>query len=128
MDPFRHRVFVYGSLLRGLYNHHWLGAAIFEGSATTQPEFCMVKLGRYPGLLAGRSTIVGEVYRVDDAGLARLDELEAAPKLYQRKLRELADGSHAWIYELSEPALYKDCDIVENGDWSVVDPDEAIKR
>ncbi len=115
--PESHRVFVYGSLLRGMYNHHRLSAASFECEARTPPRYAMLHLGRYPGLVAGRESVRGEVYRIDDAGLRCLDLLESAPEFYRRELRELADGSLAWLYELANPELYGDCPVVEGGNW-----------
>lgn len=73
------RVFVYGTLKRGLSNARYLAGQRFLGEARTQPIYRMVSLGSYPGLFRstenGRS-IVGEVWEVDAACLARLDVLE----------------------------------------------------
>ena len=48
----------------------------------------------------GTARIRGEVYLVDDAGLAALDRLEQNGIRYQRAEIALNDGTMAWIYFL----------------------------
>ncbi len=61
----------------------------------------MVDLGDYPAVLDDAvSEIVGEVWEVDQASLARLDELEGYPRLYTRRVVELRSGNNAWMYIL----------------------------
>ena len=91
-------VFVYGTLRRDEANHHLLSDAEFCGKHLTRPSYRMLHLGTYPGVVAGGSTAIeGEVYRVDQKGLAHLDRLEAYPRLYTRKLIPTPWG-RAWIY------------------------------
>jgi gamma-glutamylcyclotransferase (GGCT)/AIG2-like uncharacterized protein YtfP len=67
------RLFVYGTLRRGEANHHRLAQATFLGEARTRPEFRLVDLGRFPGLLPGGSTaVVGEVYDVPEEDIPRI--------------------------------------------------------
>lgn len=82
-------IFVYGTLKRGCKNHAWLKGQQFLGPARTAPGYRLISLGSYPGMvpwtedLAG---ITGEVWSVDAAGLARLDELEGLDeRLYTRE-------------------------------------------
>jgi gamma-glutamylcyclotransferase (GGCT)/AIG2-like uncharacterized protein YtfP len=110
-----HRVFVYGTLLRGEVNHHLLHGARFLGEHRTEPRFTLLALGAYPGLVAGGDTpVFGEVYAVDAAGLLRLDQLEDYPRLYDRRLIPTTHGS-AWVY------LYRggrrDRQRLADGDW-----------
>jgi gamma-glutamylcyclotransferase (GGCT)/AIG2-like uncharacterized protein YtfP len=114
-----HRVFVYGTLLRGQVNHGLLARAQFGarflGSHRTEPRFTLFLLGAYPGLVAGGSTaVLGEVYRVNDAGLRALDRLEDFPRLYDRTLVQTPYG-RAWVY------LYRggvgDRPVIASGDW-----------
>jgi gamma-glutamylcyclotransferase (GGCT)/AIG2-like uncharacterized protein YtfP len=113
-------VFVYGTLLAGESNHRVLGDSECLGRAVTRPGFRFVDCGYYPAALTdGETAIVGEVYRVNEVTLERLDYLESVPRLYDRKLIELADGSVAWIYLLN-PAGYlagRDLPGIPGGDW-----------
>jgi gamma-glutamylaminecyclotransferase len=73
------KIFVYGTLKRGLSNAHWLEGQRFLAEARTEPCYRMVDCGGYPGMFAVESegvSIVGEIWEVDDAGKARLDVLE----------------------------------------------------
>lgn len=73
-----HKVFVYGSLLSGFYNHSVLGDSVLLGTAKSPKGFAMLDLGYFPGVIKDDSSkgVVGEVYEVDDAVLSRLDRLE----------------------------------------------------
>jgi gamma-glutamylaminecyclotransferase len=73
------RVFVYGTLKRGGSNHDWLRGQRFIAEVRTQPRFRLFDLGGYPGMvedLQNGLAVEGEVWEVDDAALAGLDELE----------------------------------------------------
>ncbi|MBN8981573.1 MAG: gamma-glutamylcyclotransferase [Rhizobiales bacterium] len=82
-----HRVFVYGTLKRGLRNHHFLDGARFVGEAHTLAGYCMLD-GGFPVLRDigdGAKQIAGEVYDVDDETLSRLDDLESVDSgMYDR--------------------------------------------
>jgi gamma-glutamylaminecyclotransferase len=81
-------VFVYGTLKRAKENHQALAGQRFVGEARTEPAFRLYLLDGYPGMVAagsGGRSIEGEIWEVDSAGLARLDELEGtAAGLYAR--------------------------------------------
>jgi gamma-glutamylaminecyclotransferase len=80
-------IFVYGTLKRGGSNHRFLGGQRFVGTARTEPAFRLYQLDGYPGMVGapGGLSIEGEIWEVDDAALARLDELEGtAVGLYRR--------------------------------------------
>lgn len=73
------RVFVYGTLKRGLTNHGHMAGQRFLGEARTAPRYRMVDCGGYPGMFAvaeGGLSILGEVWEVDAACRHRLDLLE----------------------------------------------------
>lgn len=111
----QHRVFVYGTLLRGEVNHGLLADAAFVGVHRTEPRFTLLLLGPFPGLIPGGSTAVsGEVYRVDQAGLRTLDRLEDYPRLYGRRLIATPYG-RAWFYLYRGPV--KDRPLIVSGDW-----------
>ncbi|CAG0912004.1 unnamed protein product, partial [Cyprideis torosa] len=58
----KHRVFVYGTLRSGQANHYLLSTSVFLGEYRTLARYSMRDLGAYPGVVAGRTAIVGEVY------------------------------------------------------------------
>jgi gamma-glutamylaminecyclotransferase len=117
----RHRVFVYGTLLRGEVNHHLLAGAQFLGPHHTEACYTLYNLGAYPGLSrGGRSAIAGEVYRVGDAALNQLDRLEECPRLYDRVLIPSPYG-RAWIYIYR--GRLKDRPVIPSGDWRTVTAD-----
>ncbi len=94
-------LFVYGTLRRGQANHGLLADSQFARAAATRAAFQLVELGRYPGMVAGSRSVLGEVWLVDASTLARLDELEGHPHLYERGLVQLHDGVpvEAYIYK-----------------------------
>ena len=95
----QHRLFVYGTLMKGEHHHDVLKEARFVGLSETRPEYELVQIDYYPALIPGGSLrIIGELYEVDDALLARLDELEEVPHYYVRERISLADGSEAQVY------------------------------
>jgi gamma-glutamylaminecyclotransferase len=87
-------VFVYGTLKRGQDNHSALAGQRFVGEARTEPAYRLYQLDGYPGMVAAASggrSIEGEIWEVDPACLARLDELEGtAAGLYARMPVRLA--------------------------------------
>jgi gamma-glutamylcyclotransferase (GGCT)/AIG2-like uncharacterized protein YtfP len=100
------RVFVYGTLKRGGSNHPFLAGQRFLGRGRTPPGFTLYALGGYPGMVRAdddRAGVEGEVWEVDDACLARLDELEGlAEGLYERVGLDLvpseAGRAQAYLY------------------------------
>ncbi|WP_111655389.1 gamma-glutamylcyclotransferase family protein [Isoalcanivorax indicus] len=92
------RVFVYGTLLRGESNHHWLAGARFLGRWQTPARFRLFSLGSYPVLCpGGRQAVAGEVYAVDADGLAALDRLEEYPACYDR-IQLSSPFGPVWVY------------------------------
>ena len=90
-------VFVYGTLKRGGVNHAWIEAQQFVAEARTVPAYRMFDLGGYPGMVRSKDgiSIQGEIWSVDEAGLARLDVLEdTAGGEYERVVVAL-EGEHA---------------------------------
>ena len=82
-----HRVFVYGTLKRGLLNHELIASSRFLGPAATTERFRMIAdsfpvLLSYPDGLA----VAGELYEVDTKTRERLDHLE--------RVREGGGGSY----------------------------------
>ena len=120
-----HKVFVYGSLLSGLGNHVLLRDSKLVGNAITPPEFVMVDLGSFPGVLhviEGGSTVIGEVYEVDDTTMTRLDRLEGynenhpSDGLYNR-MEIPTEFGDAFIYTFNNRFGRSVINPIENGDW-----------
>lgn len=97
-----HRVFVYGSLRKGLGNSYLLNNSKFISIARTINPFQMIDYGGFPGIVKNiedmePKTIVGEVYEVDDETLDNLDALESNGSFYQREIIFTTSGP-AWMY------------------------------
>ena len=82
----RHVVFVYGTLKRGHVRHFALAGQRFLGEAKTLPRYRMVNLGSYPAIVEpGSFAISGELWEVDVACLALLDEIESVAESEYRR-------------------------------------------
>ena len=106
-----HELFIYGTLMPGLrLEAEMLGA---EHLGPARVPGCLVDVGRYPGLLHGEGLVTGEVYRVGDAQLTRLDEVEdmvagdRAASQYWREWVTVQEGARAgqqvWTYVYNRP-------------------------
>lgn len=107
----RYRLFVYGTLLRGLSRANALSRSLFLGHAEIQGD--LYDLGHYPGLVDGVGRVLGELVEVDAGTLTMLDEIEGydpqfpEQSLYRRETREvtcLNDGcmTDAEVYLYNE--------------------------
>ncbi len=111
--PDRHLIFVYGTLKRGFCREHFLAGQSFLTEARTLPKYCMYHCGTYPGLQPAEDglSILGELWSVDEACLARLDREEGVDEgLFSRSVIELArslsesvadEPVEAYFYRLS---------------------------
>jgi gamma-glutamylcyclotransferase (GGCT)/AIG2-like uncharacterized protein YtfP len=116
----KHLVFVYGTLRRGgarAMSIRFPGAKFI---ADAEVSGSLYDLGAYPGLLLNESdsSVVGEVYEVDDEILNELDEFEASSD-YRRKQVEISLGDHrmaCWTYE-PDPEFYSLRTLITSGDW-----------
>lgn len=83
------RVFVYGTLKRGGSNHRFLAGQHYLGTTRTVAGYTLYSLGDYPGMIRSDDpahTVTGELWSVDAACLAALDELEGVEEgLYTRE-------------------------------------------
>ena len=113
------RLFVYGSLLEGEYNHPVLMqefGAVALGPARTKPEWTMAHVNpHFPGCVPGGGAVVGELYEVEENVRDDLDVLEGHPELYLRTDVELADGGVAWMYVYRHSI--QGMGLVPNNDW-----------
>lgn len=112
-----HMVFVYGTLLRGESNHDLLKNAEFVGEAQTSPEYDLVNLGAFPGMVAGGETgIKGEIFSVNDVTLKALDRLEGHPVFYRRTMLKLKGFGAVEGYLFPRKRM-NGYDCIESGDW-----------
>ena len=125
------KVFVYGTLLSGYGNWNWaLKDQKLIGEAETLPEYTMLHLGGFPGIIEGGSTAIkGEVYEVDEERMEDLDRLEGAdlryPEagMYRRETITLADGQEVLTYIYNAREGWDNYDeVVESGSWRQEEP------
>lgn len=127
------RVFVYGTLKRGHSNHGLLEGYNFLGRAYIEGPYRMSSIGAFPGVTDGHEgearRIYGEVFVVDEEGLASLDLLEGHPDFYERKKvrTNVEDYGNVWCYFFN--GLYRSDKDVPSGMWYPYDEElEAWKE
>ena len=117
----KYLVAVYGSLRSGMGNHqYYLSDSEYKGTFSTEPEYTLHSLQWYPGLkLNGNTSVVMEVYEVDEETLKNLNRLEGyypgeKSTFYDRIEINTPWGkafTYIYVNELSKKS------IVESGDW-----------
>ena len=103
-------IFVYGTLRKGMGNHHLLEGSGFLGMGETVVRYGMYVLpGGIPYVKRRsgmKAVIVGEVYEVDEDTLRRIDRLEGHPDFYRRRLVPVMlnteEKIRAWLYFLAD--------------------------
>tara|TARA_Y100000593_G_C4317736_1_gene341825 strand:+ start:1498 stop:1908 length:411 start_codon:yes stop_codon:yes gene_type:complete len=81
------KVFVYGTLKKGYHNHDFLEGSELIGTAESLSKFKMINLGGFPAVLYNSDDgykISGEIYKINDKILERLDFLEGEGTFYNR--------------------------------------------
>lgn len=81
-------IFAYGSLKRGGRGNRFLATQEYLGEAITEPHYRLFDLGSYPGLVHDKDNglaVRGELWEVDEATLAELDDYEYLGVLYTRE-------------------------------------------
>jgi len=100
-------LFVYGTLKRGLRNHHLLAGQKFIGEAVTEPRYRAFDLGAHPGLIVDEANglaVTGELWAVNDRCLAELDEFEEVPGPFVRAPVVIAGwGEEVYAYFWNQP-------------------------
>ena len=61
----------------------------------------LIEFAGDPMRLAGSTRVEGDVDRIPDILWPALDAWEEAPRIYQRRCRELINGREVWVYEAS---------------------------
>jgi|TARA_B100000212_G_scaffold99632_2_gene73281 gamma-glutamylcyclotransferase (GGCT)/AIG2-like uncharacterized protein YtfP len=105
------KVFVYGTLksggdIRGL-NQFGDGANIVGKAKTTYPDYEMIDLGAFPGVLeGGEHHIEGEVWEVDAETLMQLDAIEGysgkPSENFYNRIVVVTDKGKAFMYVLDK--------------------------
>ncbi|MCL6415099.1 gamma-glutamylcyclotransferase [Aestuariirhabdus sp. Z084] len=119
-------VAVYGSLRRGLWNHHILAHSEYVAK-TRLPGWQMFSLGRFPGVRRGQGYITVEIYRVTPPVLKALDQMEGyypehtKPRLVDEKKFydrvQVTTGSGLAHLYILEDRRYWQSPLIESGDW-----------
>jgi len=112
-------LFVYGTLKRGQRNHGLMREARFLGEAVTAPQYTLLDLGSFPGMIpSGNTAVHGELYEVGPELMARLDRHEGVPRFYVREPILLEGGNTVESYLLIDPLRIAQGFLVEAGLWS----------
>lgn len=121
MSKNKYLVAVYGSLRKTMSNYQYhLSDSEYKGTFPTEPEYTLHSLQWYPGVkLNGNTSIVMEVYEVDEFTLKGLDHLEGynpekKSTFYDRIEIDTPWGkafTYIYVGELSKES------IIESGDW-----------
>lgn len=120
-------LFVYGTLMKGRCNDHYLREEKYLGIGRLK-NYEMYHVSTYPGIIEGPGGyVVGELYEIDEATLKSLDVLEDEGNLFNRKQIQVSfDGdlldAYAYIWNNKEdvkshkvvdmpwePLLYDSC-------------------
>ena len=117
-DNLNEKVFVYGTLRRDgacpitrTYGGEYLGVCLIPGRLRSISD-------AFPALVESKDGLVtGEVYRISDSILARLDTYEGYPQFYQRKRVSTYFGT-AWVYYM-EKDPERTAAYISSGDWIV---------
>ena len=99
------KVFVYGTLMNGESNHHYLQNSTFLGTATIN-GYQMYDVGWYPAIIKGDNLIIGELYQVRKDDMPAIDMLEGEGTLYIKKCERVTDSkgntTFAFVYVYNE--------------------------
>jgi gamma-glutamylcyclotransferase (GGCT)/AIG2-like uncharacterized protein YtfP len=107
-------LYVYGSLKRGQPAHHRLADQELIQPARTLPRYRLYDRGPYPYLVHDPEhgvAVHGEIWKVDAATLAHLDQYEGVPTEYLRQeiaLEDFPEPVWAYFYR-GDVSAYRDC-------------------
>jgi gamma-glutamylcyclotransferase (GGCT)/AIG2-like uncharacterized protein YtfP len=129
----KYKVFVYGTLLKGLGNHSILKTnnAKLLGKAKTKAKMLMLVLfnGAFPGMVEDykgneKFHCRGEVYEISKLALLQLDYLESEGVLFSREPLKVVmeDGSEDTVFFYKFKGYNylpkkKEFSVLSSGDW-----------
>lgn len=137
------KIFVYGTLMRGMHNHQLLAPFVASVQvATVQGRLLHLEQEGYPVLLEGSGRVQGELVELTDetAALHILDLLEEfygpdqPENVYERRLTAVSVSEEvvsAWVYvcaALTEERCLAEGKAVENGNWREFAAVDIIKN
>ena len=105
----KHLIAVYGTLKRGMWNHHYLVTSKFVKMAHTGSGYALF-VESLPFLVKredGRGCFV-EIFEVSEDVLKDLDSLEGHPTFYKRQFLMKLDDRNVEIYILNNNDFDKD--------------------
>jgi len=119
------RVFVYGTLMEGLYNSDCLGRAARKIATHVRlPGYRLRDLGSFPGMVEAPGDriagVYGEVWEVLDGAIADMDRLEGHPTFY-RRVGVVVPGVGAAQTYLYVAEWGQDKPLVPCGDWRTLE-------
>ena len=120
-------LFVYGSLGTGQTARSLIAEHVTRSESATVTGRIYAFPDGYPGLVNDDdATVVGELLHLTDlmTVFALLDAYEGDD--FKRSMRQVTTESGAkswaWCYELADPKLADEGELVANGDWSTFRP------
>lgn len=123
-----HEIFVFGTLKEGFPNFHENDGQRVDGHFLTLDRFALYLVGERctPWMMDNTGDghrVVGEVYRVDDNGLARMDRLERVGLAdgYVRKeiiVEETSSGMQQLVMVYLKPVSQLDHNEIQDGPFS----------
>jgi len=118
-------VAVYGSLRKGFENHFHLSGSGSTFLRTDSLTGFDLYAAEYPYMTRGSGQVVVELYDVSPEVLARLDELEGHPGLYERTTVRSDSGLEAQAYLMPRERMPSDAEPIA-GDWSSARPRRGV--
>ena len=104
-----YNLFVYGTLCKGKNNFRFLNDSKFLGYYHTDNNFSLVITG-LPFMIRRKGDgVSGQLYRVDDYTLKRIDKLEGHPDFYKREeiyVYDTETGTNVRAYAYIHPDIF----------------------
>jgi gamma-glutamylcyclotransferase (GGCT)/AIG2-like uncharacterized protein YtfP len=142
--------FVYGTLRRGDSRFGVLDGCECMAEEAYLDDFEMLSLGSFPGIVArthGSGRVRGEVYKIDETILSRLDNIEGyheddpVHSLYLRKeiTAVFEDGNNVLDPEIDDAPIFtyvfnidraqdRGYKVIESGDWFDESPPRQSRK